>query len=109
MLPNKQQERKISMKKRIITGIIILLLGGLLIGLTCCSFEVTGYTDREFSKDELTVLITETQDIKDNAHTMAKSARELGWTDDDKLIKQLKTITLRNYRKFKFPFSEKIF
>ena len=78
------------MKKRIITGIIILLIGVLLIGLTCCSVEVTGYTGQDYSKDELITLIDETQHIKDNAHTMATSARELGWTDEDKLIRQLK-------------------
>jgi hypothetical protein len=50
----------------------------------------TGQTNETYTKEELTTKIDETQYIKDHAHTMATSARALGWEDDDKLIKELK-------------------
>ena len=78
------------MKKRIITSIIILALLSMVLCLTCCTAQVAGNNDKEYTKEELTNLITETQSIKDNAHTMAESARNLGWKENDKLIKKLK-------------------
>ena len=78
------------MKKRITTGIIILGMICVVLFLTCCSAQVgAGITEDKYTKDELTTLITEAQAIKDNAHTMADSARYLGWEEDDKLLKQL--------------------
>ena len=78
------------MKKRITTSIIILALLSMVLCFTCCTSQVAGSNDKEYTKEELTNLITETQSIKDNAHTMAESARNLGWKENDKLIKKLK-------------------
>ena len=77
------------MKKRIITGIIALAVGLLLVVLTLFSSKVVAGSEEKYTKEELTNLITETQSIKDNAHTMAESARNLGWEEDDRLIKKL--------------------
>ena len=78
------------MKKRIIAGIIVLVVLCVVLGIMCdTAFVVAGYTNDNYSKEELTTLITETQSIKDNAHTMADSARVLGWEEDDKLIREL--------------------
>lgn len=78
------------MKKRIIAGVITLVLVCLVIGIVCdTAFVVAGHTNDQYTKEELTQLISEAQATKDNAHTMADSARALGWEDDDKLIKEL--------------------
>ena len=77
------------MKKRIITGVIALAVGLLLVVLTLFSSKVVAGSEEKYTKEELTNLITETQSIKDNAHTMAESARNLGWEEDDRLIKKL--------------------
>lgn len=78
------------MKKRIITGIITLVVGLLLIVLTLFSSKAVAESEKEYTtKEELTNLIAEFQLIKDNAHTMAESARNLGWEENDKLIKKL--------------------
>lgn len=78
------------MKKRIIAGVIALVLVCLVIGIVCdTAFVVAGHTNNQYTKEELTQLISEAQATKDNAHTMADSARALGWEDDDKLIKEL--------------------
>ena len=78
------------MKKRIIAGIIALVVLCVVLGIMCdTAFVVAGHINDNYSKEELTTLITETQSIKDNAHTMADSARALGWEEDDELIKEL--------------------
>lgn len=78
------------MKNRIIAGIFALVALCIILGIVCgTTFVVAGYTNDNYSKEELTTLITEAQSIKDNAHTMADSARALGWEEDDKLIKEL--------------------
>ena len=78
------------MKKRIIAGIIVLVVLCVVLGIMCdTAFVVAGHTNDNYSKEELTTLITEAQSIKDNAHTMADSARVLGWEEDDKLIREL--------------------
>ena len=78
------------MKKRIIAGIITLVVLCVVLGIMCdTAFVVAGHINDNYSKEELTTLITETQSIKDNAHTMADSARVLGWEEDDKLIREL--------------------
>ena len=78
-------------KERIITGILILVVLAITIGLTCCvSHVATGNAKANYSKEQLTEMINEAQAIKENAHTMADSARYLGWKDEDRLIKQLK-------------------
>ena len=77
------------MKKRIITGVITLGVGLLLVALTLFSSKVVAGSEEKYTKEELTNLIAETQTIKDNTHTMAESARNLGWEEDDRLIKKL--------------------
>ena len=79
------------MKKRIITGIITLIVGFLLITLAFFSSKtvVAGNNEEKYTKEQLTVLIAEAQSIKDNAHTMAESARNLGWEENDGLIKEI--------------------
>lgn len=78
------------MKKRIIAGVIALVVVCVVIGIVCdTAFVVAGHTNEQYTKEELTQLISEAQATKDNAHTMADSARALGWNDDDKLIKEL--------------------
>lgn len=73
------------MKKRIIATIVILLLMTLV--CTLITIEVEGETS--YSKEQLQSLVEECQFTKDNAATMAASARNLGWTDEDDLIKEL--------------------
>ena len=78
------------MKKRIIASIIALVVLCVILGIMCdTAFVVAGHINDNYSKEELTTLITEAQSIKDNAHTMADSARVLGWEEDDKLIREL--------------------
>lgn len=54
------------------------------------TYIVSGNENEQLSKEQIISLIAECQSIKDNAHTMAESARNLGWSDDSKLIKDLK-------------------
>ena len=75
------------MKEKIITGIITLILFVILITVSCSSTTVAN--EKSYTKEELINLIEETQKIKDNAHSMAESARVLGWKEDDKLIKEI--------------------
>ena len=77
------------MKRRTYVSIIICLLLCVTLGVIF-SMVATGKTNEIYTKEELTTKIDETQYIKDHAHTMATSARALGWEDDDKLIKELK-------------------
>lgn len=78
------------MKNRIIAGIFALVALCIVLGIVCCTtFVVAEHTNDNYSKEELTTLITETQSIKDNAHIMADSARVLGWEEDDRLIREL--------------------
>lgn len=79
------------MKKRIIAGTIILLLICILIGILCDSAAMmaAGQKEDTYTKEQLILLIDENQYIKDNAHTMADSARALGWKNEDKLIQDL--------------------
>ena len=78
------------MKKRIIAGVITLILICAFFIIFCKStYIVTGHTAKNYSKEELITLINHAQGIKDNAHTMAESARNLGWKDSDKLIADL--------------------
>ena len=77
------------MKKQIITNIIIVLLLVLVLALAFGTSIVSGQDNKTYTKEELITLINEAKDIKTNAHTMATSARALGWEEDDKLIKEL--------------------
>ena len=68
------------MKKRILAGIIILVVLCVAIGMLCDSMiSVAGQKANSYTKEELTQLINDNQYIKENAHTMAESARALGW------------------------------
>ena len=81
------------MKKRIIAGIITALIGCGLIAIICeTSCVVASHSIDKYTKEELVTMIDEAKATKDHAHTMAESARALGWKDDDKLIKELQEI-----------------
>lgn len=73
------------MKKRIIVTIVILLL----VTLACTLISLTVEGEASYTKEQLQSMIKDCQFTKDNAATMAASARNLGWTDDDDLIKEL--------------------
>lgn len=78
------------MKKRIIAGVITALVVCGLIAIICgTSCVVAGHTVDKYTKEELVTMIDEAKATKDHAHTMAESARALGWEDNDKLIKEL--------------------
>lgn len=78
------------MKKKIIAGVITLILICAFFIIFCKStYIVTGHTAKSYNKEELITLINHAQGIKDNANTMAESARNLGWKDSDKLIADL--------------------
>lgn len=78
------------MKKRIIAGIIAALVVCGLIAIICgTSCVVAGHTIDKYTKEELITMIDEAKATKDHAHTMAESARALGWENNDKLIKEL--------------------
>lgn len=78
------------MKKQITTSIIIILLLMVVVAIAWgAEIVASGQSEPTYTKEELSTLIKEAQDIKSNAHTMATSARALGWEDDDKLIKDL--------------------
>lgn len=78
------------MKKRIIAGVIAALVVCGLIAIICgTSCVVAGYTMEKYTKEELVTMIDEAKATKEHAHTMAESARALGWEDNDKLIKDL--------------------
>ena len=78
------------MKKRIIAGVIAALVVCGLIAIICgTSYVVAGHTIDKYTKEELVTMIDEAKATKDHAHTMAESARALGWEDNDKLIKEL--------------------
>lgn len=64
---------------------ILLLCIFLVILLVVC--QVASKVQVEYTTEQLTALISEQQNIKDNAHTMAESARALGWADNDEVIK----------------------
>lgn len=71
------------MKRKIF---IALLLSSILFIMSCGSQAAPQYT-----KEELNELIVECQQVKENAATMAASARQLGWTDESELIQELKS------------------
>ena len=78
------------MKKRIIAGVIAALVVCGLIAIICgTSCVVAGHTVDKYTKEELVTMIDEAKATKDHAHTMAESARALGWEDNDKLIREL--------------------
>lgn len=78
------------MKKRIIAGVIAALVVCGLIAIICgTSCVVAGHTMEKYTKEELVTMIDEAKATKDHAHTMAESARVLGWENNDKLIKEL--------------------
>ena len=78
------------MKKRIIAGVIAALVVCGLIAIICgTSCVVAGHTIDKYTKEELVTMIDEAKATKDHAHTMAESARVLGWENNDKLIKEL--------------------
>lgn len=78
------------MKKRIIAGVIAALVVCGLIAIICgTSCVVAGHTIDKYTKEELVTMIDEAKATKDHAHTMAESARALGWENNDKLIKEL--------------------
>ena len=43
-----------------------------------------------YTKEELVGLINEAQQVKDTSHEMATNARELGWSDGDNMLKEIK-------------------
>lgn len=64
----------------------------MIIVIIACTFACTKVAGQKiYTQEELTSLIEDCQFIKTNAATMAASARNLGWTDDDKLIKDLQS------------------
>ena len=78
------------MKNKIITSIIAVVVVCVIVGVVWgSSFIAAGHTNEQYTKEQLVDLIAEAQEVKDNAHTMAESARNLGWEEDDKLIKEL--------------------
>ena len=78
------------MKKRIIAGIIALIVMCGFITIICeMGCAIAEHTINKYTKEELIVMIDEAKTTKTHAHTMAESARILGWKDNDKLIKQL--------------------
>lgn len=78
------------MKKRIIAGVIAALVVCGLIAIICgTSCVVACHTIDKYTKEELITMIDEAKATKDHAHTMAESARALGWENNDKLIKEL--------------------
>ena len=81
------------MKKRILVGVIIAILLCIGLALMCDSFSAVAEEKVEaktiYTKDELIILINETQFIKETSHSMAENARALGWEENDKLIKGL--------------------
>lgn len=77
------------MKKQLFVGIIIAIIALILIAIVCQTV-IVAIEEKQYSKEELNILIAEAQNIKDNAHTMAESARALGWTDDSDLIQEIK-------------------
>lgn len=78
------------MKKRIIAGIIALIVICGFITIICgMGCAIAENTTNKYTKEELIVMIDEAKTTKTHAHTMAESARVLGWKDNDKLIKQL--------------------
>lgn len=78
------------MKKRIIAGVIAALVVCGLIAIICgTNCVVAGHTMEKYTKEELVTMIDEAKATKDHAHTMAESARALGWENNDKLIKEL--------------------
>ena len=80
------------MKKRIITSIIVFIIACITIYMAwSTSIVVAGHNNKDYNKEELVKLIAEAENIKNNAHIMAESARALGWKDNDKLIKELQT------------------
>lgn len=81
------------MKKRILTGIIALAIACGLLAIICGSrCAIANHTNDKYTKEELTLMINEEKAIKENSHIMANSARALGWTNDDKLIKELQSM-----------------
>ena len=77
------------MKKRIIAGIIGLLILCVILALTSNIVVAENQNEENYTKDELVMLISENQLIKEKSHSMAQNARDLGWKEDDKLFKQL--------------------
>lgn len=78
------------MKTRIIASIIALVV---LYFAVCLVFQstvasVAGQTP-SYTKEELITMIEQAKTTKDTAHTMANCARQLGWAEDDELIKEL--------------------
>lgn len=71
-------------KTNITIGIIALVLI-----LLCFTVTLVKGQTGNYSKEELINLINENNNIKEHAHSMAESARILGWDNEDKLIKQL--------------------
>ena len=75
------------MKKLFITSILILLI----MVLAISNITQTAAVKAEaYTKEELIGLINETQQIKDTSHEMAMNARELGWSDNDNILKEIK-------------------
>lgn len=78
------------MKKRIIAGVIAALVVCGLIAIVCgTNCIVAGHPIDKYTKEELITMIDEAKATKDHAHSMAESARALGWENNDKLIKEL--------------------
>ena len=78
------------MKKRIIAGAIVALILAIVITMAFISNCVVASKNTEvFTKEQLITKIEEAQNIKNHTHIMAESARELGWAENDELIKQL--------------------
>ena len=84
------------MKKRNLTNISIIvglcvLLAILICILTPAAAGLTLDSTNQYSKEDLLNLMKKEQEVKHNAHTMAESARALGWNEEDVLIKDLQT------------------
>lgn len=77
------------MKKRIIAGIISLMVLCIILALISNIAVAEEQAQENYTKAELIKLIDENQTIKEKSHSMAQNARDLGWQEDDKLIQQL--------------------
>lgn len=80
-------------KKKLITSIIILVVLCVMLTIICnlTSITTVANENKNYTKEELVTLIEQNRSIKEHSHTMANSARILGWTEDSELIKELQT------------------
>ena len=75
--------KKISIISAIAIAVLVILTA-----IFCkCTITVADEKEETHSKEELISIIEECELIKEHAHTMAESARALGWSNEDELIK----------------------